>query len=400
MEETQDLTGKLRERSRQSGNAVVRFVRGAYRTMMTILTALAAGVFLVAAFSDHVSPHTFLYVSYLGIAFPILLALAAAWTLLLLLLRHWVLAFLMAGAMVAGHDAVSRTVPLHFGTTEAEASPSTPHRADGTLSVLTYNTCHLGQVRLSDSKADVPVIEVVRRSGADVVCLQEYGFSLSSAGHTEQQLRQSLTDLYPYYHYLPYHGARASGIALYSRYPIREVRRVDEREAYFASMCYLLNVDGRDLAVINNHLHTNAILPEDREFYGQMVEHFQSDSLERVHLNVIRKLGRGYLARASQSERVAAVCRSLGDDTPVIVCGDMNDTPVSYCCHTIRGSLADTWREAGRGLGVTYNHHNIRVRIDHLFHSRHLRPTSVRVLDEYSYSDHYPLLATYRWRNP
>lgn len=388
------------DRTERRENWFVRVLRYVYRTLMTTSTCLLALLFLLAAFSDHIAPQTNVYVSYLGIGFPVLLAAVALWTVLLFLLRHWWLAVGMMLVLAVAYEPAFRFIPLHFGSRAPLVNEGDKGRSVEELKILTYNTCRMGQTRLSDLSVKIPVLDVVRNSGADIVCLQEYGFSLSRDGYTESRIRRSLSDIYPYYHYLPYHGVKATGIALYSRYPIKEARRVDDSKEYFASMCYLLDIDGKEVALINNHLHSNKIKLADRVFYDNMVGHFESDSLERVHYNLIRQLGRGCLARAGQSEKIADVRRSLGDSIPVIICGDMNDTPVSYCYHTVRGDLSDTWAEGGVGPGITFNRHKFWFRIDHLFHSRHFYTLDVRVLNEYDYSDHYPLLATYQLLTP
>lgn len=400
MDGTAGQQNTVLERVKRCAGRGVRFLRCVYRTLMSVLTVLLALVFLVAAFSDHVAPQTNLYVSYLGVAFPFLLLLAVLWAVLLFLLRLRWLSVCMMLVLAVAYEPAFRFVPFHFGSRSPLAGETETPRPVEELKILTYNTCRMGQTRLSDLSTEVPVLDVIRNSGADIVCLQEYGFSLSRNGYTESHIRYSLSDIYPYYHYLPYHGVEATGIALYSRYPIREARRVDDAKEYFASMCYLLDVGGREMALINNHLHSNKIKVADREFYDNMVGHFESDSLARVHYNLIRQLGRGCLARAGQSEKIARVRRSLGDSIPIIICGDMNDTPVSYCYHTVRGDLADTWAEGGFGPGITFHRHKFWFRIDHFFHSRHFYPLDVRVLDEYDYSDHYPLLATYQLLTP
>ena len=75
---------------------------------------------------------------------------------------------------------------------------------------------------------------------------------------------------------------------------------------------------------------------------------------------------------------------------PVIVCGDFNDTPVSYTYHKIRGDLVDAFIESGRGIGNTYSGMFPSYRIDYILHSRNLRSggfETVRV----DYSDHFPV---------
>jgi endonuclease/exonuclease/phosphatase family metal-dependent hydrolase len=370
----------------------MRVAQYAWGTVLTIITLVVAGVFLLAAFSDHVSPRSFLYLSYLGIAFPVVWTVAAVWCVMLLLMHRW---WLMAGMLLTlavGYEPTTRFLPVP--SREATAAGDTTEAP--TLRLMTYNTMRMGQTRLSKRAEAVPIVDFLKQSDADIVCLQEYGFSLSAGGHTEQRIRKDLSKRYPYYHYLPYSGVKASGIALYSRYPIRSAHRIDTHRQYFAAMLYHLNVQGRDVALINYHLHSNSIKPADRVFYDNMVEHFEADSLDRIHYNLVRQLGRAYLARTAECEAIDSVRRSLGDEVPVLICGDMNDTPVSYSYHTIRGDFADTWVERGFGPGITFYKHKLWFRIDHIFHSRQLRPVDIDVLTRCHYSDHYPVVATFQ----
>lgn len=402
---TQCAEAKVQDGVRRTGAVVWRIVRWIYRSIMALLTAGLVILFLVAAFSDHVSPTLFLYVSYLGILFPVFLVAALVWTVLLFVLRHWVLGGLMAAALLVAHEPMWRYCPIHFGSRTAVHAVTIPGygSASGgvdTLRVLTYNTCAMGQTRLSKLEEPIPVLDVIRRSGADIVCLQEYAFTLSAGGHTEQRMRRALGGTYPYYHYLHYHNRKAMGIAVFSRFPIRKNERIDpSRDRYFASMYYEIELpDGRRLALVNNHLQSNAIAMADRRLADDMVEHFVADSLARVRDGMLRQLGRGFKARAGQAEQIARFLESRHADgtIPLLVCGDFNDTPISYCYQTIRGALGDTWEDAGLGPGITYNRRPFWFRIDHILHSPALRPLDVRVLTDVGDSDHYPVLATFQ----
>jgi endonuclease/exonuclease/phosphatase family metal-dependent hydrolase len=368
----------------------------AWGTVLTVVTVAVAVVFLLSAFSDHVSPRHILYLSYLGIAFPLILTVSVVWLVVLILMHRWWLMASMLLVLAIGYEPITRFLPLSGRDDEATADSVEVTQ----LRLMTYNTCRMGQTRLSRRAEQVPIVDFLKQSDADVICLQEYGFSLSAGGHTEQRIRKDLSKKYPYYHYLPYSGVQATGIALFSRYPIRSAQRIDTHKQYFAAMLYRLNVGGRDVALINYHLHSNAIKPADRVFYDNMVEHFEADSIDRIHYNLVRQLGRAYLARTAQCEAIDSVRRTLGEETPLLICGDMNDTPVSYCYHTIRGDMADTWVERGFGPGITFYKHKLWFRIDHIFHSPQLRPTEVEVLTHCHYSDHYPVAATFQLQAP
>lgn len=371
------------------GGFIYKILRWCYHSILTLITLSLLSLFLLSAFSDHVSPQSLIYLSYLGIAFPVFLALTVLWAIVLLLLRSWRLFLLMVLVLLIAHEPITRFFPLNVNQ-EATVDAGESKR----LKILTYNTCRLGQNKLSSRKRDLPILNTIKECGADIICLQEYGFSLSKGGYTESYVKKFFSDSYPYYHYLPYYGSKASGIALFSKYPILRADRVDESTHYFSSMHYTLEVDGHKVALINNHLHSNLIKSKDRALYENMMENFESDSIDNIRHNLVRKLGRGYLARAKEVKKVVRVRDNIGAEVPLIICGDFNDTPVSYCYQQIRGALSDSWEEAGWGPGITYNRNKFWFRIDHIFHSNHFKTIDIKVLDEYNYSDHYPVLAT------
>jgi len=73
---------------------------------------------------------------------------------------------------------------------------------------------------------------------------------------------------------------------------------------------------------------------------------------------------------------------------PVIYCGDMNDTPMSYSYHELREvGLNDAFVESGRGIGHTYIGAFPSFRIDHILHDDRLVAWNFRTLPE-DLSDH------------
>ena len=78
------------------------------------------------------------------------------------------------------------------------------------------------------------------------------------------------------------------------------------------------------------------------------------------------------------------------DSDYTLVCGDFNDTPVSYVHRMIQGPLTDAYAASGWGMGTTYNENFFWFRIDNILHSANLIPMNCTV-DKVRYSDHYPL---------
>lgn len=186
------------------------------------------------------------------------------------------------------------------------------------------------------------------------------------------------------------------GIALFTKYPIKKALRVDKRKnGYFSAMYYQVEACGQLVGLLNIHLHTNSIQPKDRVLYDEMIDHFEKDSLERIRTGMMRSLAKAFRSRADEAGLISRFLQeNHPSEMPLLICGDMNDTPVSYCYHTLRHGLKDTWQEVGRGPGITFREHHFWFRIDHIFHSGHFKALNAKVRKDILYSDHYPVQAT------
>lgn len=375
-----------------------------YWSVMMILTLLLCLLLICSAFSDHVNPLQLIYPAFLGISFGISAIIGLVWFCILLILHRWKCAIILLITFLIISEPLTRIFPIQiFGLPKPEINEITVDGktsviAPDTIRLLTYNTCSMGQTHLSQIKEKIPIIDFIRESKADIVCLQEYAFTLSKDGHTQQELRSRLSDLYPYYDYTPNKGMQATGIAIFSKFPIRKGTRIDKnKDDYFSAMYYQLEAYGQRIGVINMHLHSNSIQTEDRILYKEMIDHFEKDSIPRIRTNMLRPLAKAFRSRASEAIAIRKFLEETHpSDMPLMICGDMNDTPVSFCYHTLKKDLNDTWQNAGRGNGITYREYRLWFRIDHIFYSDHLKALDVAVRKDILYSDHYPVQATYQ----
>jgi len=368
---------------------------------MAVLTAGLCLILVSSAFSDYINPTVWILPSFLGISFGVLLVLGVIWFFVLLISQRWhsLLLLVITFAIIA--MPAWRYCPMHLGG-GPEPLTMTEQGEEievDSLRIFSFNTNIMGQTHLSRIKEHIPVIDIVRNSKADIVCLQEYGFTLKKGGHTEQELRGELKDLYPYYDYTPNDGRKALGIAIFSKHPIRKAIRVDKRKkGYFSAMYYQLDVKGRTIGLVNMHLRSNMIDPKDRILYNDMIEKFEPDSLSRIRTGMMRSLAQAYRLRSTESSMLRQVLLDQHPkELPLLVCGDMNDTPISYCYRSLRQvGLLDTWQETGIGPGITYRANHFWFRIDHMLHSKHFRALRMRVRKDVKLSDHYPIEATFQ----
>ncbi len=79
---------------------------------------------------------------------------------------------------------------------------------------------------------------------------------------------------------------------------------------------------------------------------------------------------------------------------PAIICGDFNDTPMSYTYWKLSRGRRDSFKDAGKGFGATYSMLQPLLRIDYILSPKDVRATSHKIV-KLKYSDHYPVVATF-----
>lgn len=109
---------------------------------------------------------------------------------------------------------------------------------------------------------------------------------------------------------------------------------------------------------------------------------------------MLRKYRFHHIKRAQQAKMVKN--HILNSRYPVLVCGDFNDTPLSFTYSHISKGMIDAFNERGTGIGTTYSGTIPFLRIDYILSSPILRPLRFQVIKE-KLSDHYPIAAVYTY---
>jgi len=326
---------------------------------------LLAVLLLVSAFCSMLAPvGKWPLLSLSGLAFPFL-AIAN-----ILFLLFWLVAW-KKGAWVPFTALILTAVPL-FHYCPIHFKPSS--KSDD-LVILSYNTECFGLGTCKDRSQSNPVLENACSLGASIICLQE----------ATTDVFNSITDDGPIGKVYPYRRIDASsGQACISRYPILSHEIIDfgnEKGNKCEFMKILLGND--TLAVFNCHMQSNSLNQED---FDESRQNKDFDS----SMKILRKLLNATPLRASQAEMIAEKARDyeLG-----IVLGDFNDSPLSYVHRQFDRFMSDCFAKAGTGPGFTYHKHKLYYRIDHIFCTDALVPTSCRVDRKCKSSDHYPVIA-------
>lgn len=179
----------------------------------------------------------------------------------------------------------------------------------------------------------------IRNLHPDVICLQE-------RPHDNLLHRDSISVVFGYpYRVFNSREDEVLNLAVYSRFPLSNMKEYYFPNSYNKVLQIDLQYERRTIRLFNIHLQTTGMTPA-----------FQGNNLLHTYQLNARERNR-------QAQLLAEAIAS--SPYPVIICGDLNDTPVSYAYRKLTAQLNDCLLEAGNGWGGTYQPAHNLFRIDY-----------------------------------
>lgn len=353
-------------------NTIQGILLGAQVTCLVIM--------LLVGFSDRLSPVTHPLLSCVGLTFPVLLAINVVFLLLWLLLRPK-FALISVVGLIIGYSPIHTYIPFNIPATAP----------DSCIKVLSYNVANFRETAQdADGNNYVIATRYIRESGADIVCLQEAALNDVTA---------KLNDIYPYRDSVTtVHEKGNSTLVLLSKFPITGKEHIPYFSKGNSSCAFFVDINGTKTVVINNHLESCGLSASDRDEFRSIVKgETGRDTLRSGSKRILQILSESARRRGPQAD---SVCKYVvrHKPTPIILCGDFNDNPISYTHHVIAKELTDCFVSSGNGLGWSYAHYGMRVRIDNIFCSEDWEPYHCFVDKEAHGSDHFPILCTLKMK--
>ena len=353
---------------------------------LLLINIFVCGVFILCAFSQQIPAEKLPIISLAGMAFPIALGAVVAF-LVFWLLFYKRLCWLSLITLLVCCTQIYSMVPINISDIRAPR---------GAMKVLSYNVLSVGV----DEKD--PILQYLAKSKADIICLQE-----ANAAHLKKydQNAEWMKD-YPYRTYrMPHGGTReARDICCISKYPILSLKNVRFPNSGNCYSEYTLDVEGDTITLFNCHLQSFALNEEDKNLYEEIISHPKENLPTSGTKELLKKLREANAKRSVQADSLAKhIEQALGNGpTPrtVIVCGDFNDTPISYSHYRVTRLLKDAHTLSGNGFGFSYNRNKMFFRIDHILASHNLKPYRCKVDRSIKESDHYPIYSYFVYRKP
>lgn len=330
---------------------------------------------VLSGYADHLNPSQFPLLSVLGMFFPFLL-LANLLFLLFWLTFKWRKSWIPLLGFVLVYKPITIFMPLNVSQEEPE----------GTIKLLSYNVCSYGGNYKYEEGFDT-VYNYLVRQDADIVCIQE------DVDTWRRYVFHRYQKTYPYNDTIFFKNDinAANGMGIHTRFPILKRERIPYQSCANGSVAWHLKVGNDTVVVINNHLESTHLSNEDRTQYTNILKgKVSSDTVRQESKMIFSKLGHANAMRAIGANAV----RQYIDDHqqyPIIVCGDFNDTPLSFSRHVLSKGMTDCFVKTGCGLGLSYNRKGFNFRIDHILVSDRFIPYNCKVDTKMDASDHYPI---------
>lgn len=353
-----------------------------FSNVMRIGSIILIASLLVAYVTPLIHPGNLWILPFFGLAYPVLVFLAFILIIYWILMRSvkWSISLLLI--VIIGYSYFFRL--FAYG-----AETELPGNAVTSIKVLSNNV-QIFDLYDEDSEKKFAtrdsIFSYAIDQGADVVCFQEF---YNKDNPTRFQTADLFKEQFPaadYHQRYIYKkvGRQHFGVAMFSRLPViakGDVIFESEDESNYNFCIYTDVVKNQDtFRVYNVHLQSFRISKiQDDTVKTEMVK------------GIIRKLKTAYPKRADQAIRINEHIRN--SPYPVIVCGDFNDTPVSFVYNQFHNQLTDAFLSCGSGIGSTYVGKLPAGRIDYIFHSPELASSDF-VVQKRPFSDHRAISCT------
>lgn len=348
--------------------------------VMTLLSVVAAVAMFLTLLVPYINPTRLWVLPLLGLGAPVVYVVTVILALYWIIRWRWLRAGVMLGLTILGFFKVSLFFRPEFRRNYGEES-----FGKGAFKVMTYNVRSFYNDQGQSSVDDV--MNLIAEVDPDIVCLQEFNTRLARGRESFEKIGEKYEMSFFTRPHKKGDSIVPAPMCILSKY---RILRSGEILSPRTSVWVDLRVGEDTLRVFNNHLLSTAINRSDDEFITRGGLFANNDTLrdEKVR-SIFRRVHDNSVLRAAQVDSIATEIRSTR--LKHIVCGDFNDTPMSYVYRTMAHGMKDAFSECGSGYSHTFRGFFNTLRIDFVLRSEGLEALSYEVLPV-DFSDHRPVV--------
>ena len=345
---------------------LIKIIGGA--NIATILIAMILG------YSDRFDAAAHALLSASGMVFPVFALLNAAF------LMFWVF-FWWRGIVIPVIGFVLIYFPMR-----AYCPFNVPQDApDDAVKLLTMNVMNFNYPVPEDSvNAFQTVSRYVQRTSPDIACFVEFP--------PIPKMMKDMSEMCKYSGNV--NNNKGNVLFVLSRYPIIGKERIMFESVGNLSAAFHLLMDRDTVTLVVNHFQSICLSKEERQEVGKIIDGTSSRDIRNSDNKLlVAKVVEAIRYRAPQVDAVTHYVDSIrAMGRSVLLCGDFNESPISYSHHQMEKRLVDCYSSTATGPGFTFEQNGMHFRIDHIFCSDDWTPYRCEVVDKMRTSDHYPML--------
>ncbi len=326
-----------------------------FNFLMIILTALCYA-------APYFPPTTFWPFIFLGLGFPIVTFINVALFLFWVYRKKWYVVFPLI-CLVMSWGGIQTFFGHPFrSTTEVGKSK--------TIKILSCNAKGGGKYKTDEPKAFIKEIKAIN---PDIIAFQE----LNIKTHRFKPLRE----IYPYFSTRPTQP-------ILSKYPIVENKdlELESIRTHNGAIYADIKIDNQILRLYNVHLHSNKISGKVDEISSgtELSDLNDKETFDKTK-DILGSVKRTAAIRTKQSLKIKKDMNR--SSYPLVICGDFNDSPISYSYKTLSKGLKDTFVEKGKGFGFSFKGGIPFLKIDYILTSPEIQTVSTQLVNS-QISDH------------
>lgn len=345
---------------------------------LSLLSVIGLVCIVLSVINPYISPKRFIWTSFFGLAFWEIFFFNVLVGLSLLFLwskRVWIALLSLAIAIPGLNKSFS------FGKSL---------EATGMIRVMSYNVHNFNRLDGETSAEDFAceIMDMVKKENPDVLCCQEFSAFKPKMPRSRciEIFAENTHFQYIYYNRKHNYG----GNVIFSKYPISKVP-IDKGLGKEVTSGVLVSVDAGEKGIFhvaNTHLMSYQITDKEINMLVNSTEN--PNNLDVIGMTVAKKLKMAFEKRSDEVDQVMETMPLL--DGPIIICGDFNDTPMSYTYRQMQKfGFVDTFTKVGRGIKPTYAGKLPLMRIDYIWANDKVEPLNFTRL-RHKASDHYPII--------
>jgi endonuclease/exonuclease/phosphatase family metal-dependent hydrolase len=355
-----------------------------FHKLIVWLNGLVAFVLLLSYLAAYISPAHFWIISFLGLGYPVILAVNILFLLYWIIFKKGKLVLFNLIVIAIGWFPLTHFFAFSF-------SSNKNYTSNDSLRVMTYNVRNFDLYNWShNNETRKKMFDLIKQENPDVVCFQEF-YTSDDPKYRNISLIKKETGLNNYFFENTFTLRKTDrwGIALFTRFPIIDTGKIIFKKSRLNDCIYAdININNRIVRVYTTHLQSIEFADSDYTTF----EHVTSDS--GVHLSslkgIVSKMKKAFIKRGTQVDALRYNITHC--PYPIIFCGDFNDSPTGYAYSKLSDNLKDAFLETNVGIGGTYIGAFPSFRIDYILHSNELGASSCHVIHQ-KLSDHYPVVA-------